>query len=66
MFRGKENALQPNWLNMPIAYNGRKASIQVGEGVRRPKGQIREGVWSATEKLDYEAEVAAVIGRPST
>ncbi|HEY9451036.1 MAG TPA: fumarylacetoacetase, partial [Bradyrhizobium sp.] len=22
MFRGKDNALQPNWLHMPIAYNG--------------------------------------------
>jgi fumarylacetoacetase len=26
MFRGKDNALQPNWLHMPIGYNGR-ASI---------------------------------------
>src|SRR5258705_9718301 len=23
MFRGKDNALQPNWLHMPIGYNGR-------------------------------------------
>lgn len=23
MFRGKDNALQPNWRHMPIGYNGR-------------------------------------------
>jgi fumarylacetoacetase len=30
MFRGKDNALQPNWLHMPIGYNGR-ASTVVGQ-----------------------------------
>eukprot|EP00580_Thalassiosira_gravida_P004519 CAMPEP_0201624026 /NCGR_PEP_ID=MMETSP0493-20130528/354_1 /ASSEMBLY_ACC=CAM_ASM_000838 /TAXON_ID=420259 /ORGANISM="Thalassiosira gravida, Strain GMp14c1" /LENGTH=577 /DNA_ID=CAMNT_0048093789 /DNA_START=36 /DNA_END=1766 /DNA_ORIENTATION=- len=27
MFRGKENALQPNWLHMPIGYHGRSSSV---------------------------------------
>ena len=27
MFRGKENALQPNWLQLPVAYHGRSSSI---------------------------------------
>src|SRR4030095_11825278 len=27
MFRGKDNALMPNWLHMPIAYHGRARSI---------------------------------------
>lgn len=27
MFRGKEHALQPNWLHMPIGYHGRSSSI---------------------------------------
>ena len=29
MFRGKENALMPNWLHIPIAYHGRASSIVV-------------------------------------
>ena len=29
MFRGKDNALQPNWLYMPIAYNGRASTVVV-------------------------------------
>ena len=27
MFRGKDNALQPNWLHMPIGYNGRASTV---------------------------------------
>ncbi len=27
MFRGKDNALQPNWLHMPIGYHGRSSSV---------------------------------------
>ena len=30
MFRGKEDALQPNWLHCPIGYHGRCSSIHVG------------------------------------
>ena len=29
MFRGKDNALQPNWLHMPIGYNGRASTVVV-------------------------------------
>jgi len=39
MFRGKDNALQPNWLHMPIGYNGRASTVVVsGTKVRRPCG----------------------------
>ena len=39
MFRGKDNALQPNWLHMPIGYNGRASTVVVsGTEVRRPRG----------------------------
>jgi fumarylacetoacetase len=42
MFRGKDNALQPNWLHMPIAYNGRASTVVVsGTKVRRPRGQLK-------------------------
>lgn len=29
MFRGKENALQPNWVWLPVGYHGRASSIVV-------------------------------------
>ena len=29
MFRGPENALPPNWLHMPIGYNGRASTVVV-------------------------------------
>ncbi len=42
MFRGKDNALQPNWLHMPIGYNGRASTVVVsGTKVRRPRGQLK-------------------------
>src|SRR5436190_1591724 len=40
MLRGKENALSPNWLHLPVAYHGRASSIVVsGTEVQRPWGQ---------------------------
>ena len=37
MFRGKEKALQPNWLHMPVAYHGRASSVVVsGTDIVRP------------------------------
>ena len=42
MFRGKANALQPNWLHMPIGYHGRASSVVVsGTPVVRPSGQLQ-------------------------
>ena len=42
MFRGPENALPPNWLHIPIGYNGRASSVVVsGTPVRRPNGQLK-------------------------
>ena len=41
MFRGPDNALQPNWLHLPVGYHGRASSIVVsGTPIRRPKGQV--------------------------
>ncbi len=41
MFRGKDNAIHPNFLHMPIAYHSRASSIKVsGSQIIRPKGQI--------------------------
>ena len=42
MFRDPQHALLPNWLYVPIAYNGRASSIVVsGTPVLRPNGQTK-------------------------
>jgi fumarylacetoacetase len=71
MFRGKDNALQPNWLHMPIGYNGRASTVVVsGAKVRRPRGQLKppnaeQPSFGACKRLDFELEMGAVIGQPS-
>lgn len=71
MFRDPENALLPNWLEIPIGYNGRASSVVVsGTPLRRPNGQIKlpneaRPVFSACRKLDYELEMAFIVGKPS-
>ena len=71
MFRGKENALMPNWLHLPVGYHGRASSIVVsGTPVRRPKGQTLpqdtdSPVFGPSQLLDFELEMAFVVGRPT-
>jgi fumarylacetoacetase len=71
MFRGKDNALQPNWLHMPIGYNGRASTVVVsGTQVRRPRGQLKppdaeRPSFGPCKRLDFELEMGAVIGQPS-
>ncbi len=68
MFRGKENALMPNWLHMPIGYHGRASSIVVSEtAVNRPSGQIKQPqadipTFSPTQMLDFELEMGFFVG----
>jgi fumarylacetoacetase len=71
MFRGAENALPPNWLHIPIGYNGRASSVVVsGTPVRRPWGQLKGPDDSAprlapSARFDIELEMGAVVGQPS-
>ena len=71
MFRGKDNALQPNWLHMPIGYNGRASTVVVsGTRVRRPRGQLKSPNADAPgfgpcQRLDFELEIGVVVGQPS-
>ena len=59
-----ESPLLPNWPHIPVAYHGRASSVVVsGTPVRRPRGQLREGVFGPTEQLDYEMEFGMWIGR---
>lgn len=68
MFRGAENALPPNWLHMPIGYNGRASSVVVsGTDIRRPWGQCRDVPTDAprfapSARFDFELEVGAIVG----
>jgi fumarylacetoacetase len=66
MFRGKENALMPNWLHLPVGYHGRSSSIVVsGTDVKRPCGQITEQenkpIFSKCKQLDFELETVSLF-----
>ncbi|KAF4143327.1 Fumarylacetoacetate (FAA) hydrolase family [Phytophthora infestans] len=74
MFRGEDNALQPNWLHLPVGYHGRSSSIvPSGTSVRRPCGQLQAdkadpskgSVYGPCRVLDYELEMAFFVGPPS-
>lgn len=71
MFRGMENALPPNWLHLPIGYNGRASSVYVsGTPVRRPWGQLKSPDHAApaflpSRRFDFELEMGAIVGTPS-
>lgn len=74
MFRGIDNALQPNWLHLPVGYHGRASSIVIsGTDITRPSGQVqknkdepKEGsIFSPCRLLDYELEMAFFVGGSS-
>lgn len=71
MFRGAENALPPNWLHIPIGYNGRASSVVVsGADFRRPWGQIKgpnddAPRFAPSARFDIELEFGAIVGQPS-
>lgn len=69
MFRGKENALMPNWLHLPVAYHGRASSVVIsGTDIFRPKGQTKPNdsefpVFGPSKLLDFELEMGFFIGK---
>ncbi len=71
MFRGAENALPPNWLHIPIGYNGRASSVVVsGTAFHRPWGQLKSPDHDApaflpSRRFDFELEMGAIVGQPS-
>ncbi len=66
MFRGKENALMPNWLHLPVGYHGRSSSIITTDiPVRRPKGQTlpvgaESPIFGPSKAVDFELEMAFI------
>ena len=71
MFRGAENALPPNWLHIPIGYNGRASSVVVsGTEITRPNGQLKgpndtAPRFAPSARFDIELEMGAIVGQPS-
>ncbi|KAK1822756.1 hypothetical protein LTR12_002895 [Friedmanniomyces endolithicus] len=67
-----KRSLPPAFLHMPIGYAGRCSSLDIsGTPVERPLGQYWMGkpgesdvVFGPCKKMDYELELAAVIGKP--
>lgn len=72
MFRGKENALMPNWKHIPVGYHGRSSSVVVsGTPIHRPYGQTLpvdggEPVFGPCRLFDFELEMAFFVGGPPT
>ncbi len=68
MFRGKENALMPNWVHLPVAYNGRANTvIESGRDFHRPMGQTKADdaaapTFGPSRLLDFELEMGFVVG----
>ncbi|WP_326537692.1 fumarylacetoacetase [Pseudorhodoferax sp.] len=62
-----DNPLLPNYKWVPIGYHGRASSIGLGGTVKRPSGQLKGAadapVFGPSQRLDYELEVGAFVGR---
>lgn len=66
-----DQPLLPNYKYVPVGYNGRAASVQLGDvPVQRPRGQLRRPqddapAYLPCERLDYEVELGLFVGRGS-
>ncbi|MGX7742139.1 fumarylacetoacetase [Rhodopseudomonas parapalustris] len=71
MFRDKTNPLLPNWLHIPIGYNGRASTVVVsGTQIHRPRGQLKPPSaelpsFGPCKRLDFELEIGVVLGQSS-
>ncbi|KAJ9492846.1 Fumarylacetoacetase [Penicillium thymicola] len=74
LFRGPDNALQPNYRHLPVAYHGRASSVVTsGTPLHRPQGQVlanptadpKVPTFSPCKKLDIELELACFISKPN-
>jgi fumarylacetoacetase len=68
MMRGPDNALQPNWLYLPVAYHGRASSVVVSDtDLHRPLGQTKAEdapapTFGPSRSLDFELEMGVFVG----
>ncbi|TFB07283.1 Fumarylacetoacetase [Trichoderma ghanense] len=74
LFRGPDNALQPNYTHLPVGYHGRSSSIVVsGTPIRRPRGQIlpnpaatpKQPTTVPCRRLDFELELGCFLSKPN-
>ncbi|KAK3115295.1 hypothetical protein LTR53_005518 [Teratosphaeriaceae sp. CCFEE 6253] len=72
LFRGPDNALQPNYHHLPVGYHGRASSVVVsGTPIHRPRGQTLANpaarpqvpTFDACKRMDIELELACFIGK---
>ena len=71
IFRPDAEPLTPNWRHLPIGYHGRAGTVvPSGTAVVRPSGQRKPRdqetpTFGPSTRLDIEAELGFVVGRPS-
>ncbi|HKC27942.1 MAG TPA: fumarylacetoacetate hydrolase family protein [Jatrophihabitans sp.] len=67
IFRPTGEPLPPNWKQLPVGYHGRSGSVVAsGSPVRRPCGVLGPGRFGPSARLDFEAELAFVVGVPGS
>jgi fumarylacetoacetase len=67
ILRPEAPGLPANWRHLPVGYHGRSGSVVAsGTPVHRPMGVLGPGAYGPSERLDFEAEVAFVVGVPGT
>ena len=67
IFRPGGEPLPANWKHIPIGYHGRASSLVAsGTPIVRPAGMLAPGEFAPTRRLDFEAEVAFVVGVPGS
>jgi fumarylacetoacetase len=67
IFRPDDAPLPSNWKHMPLGYYGRAGSLVAsGTPIRRPAGVVGPNRRGRTERLDFEAELAFVVGIPGS
>ncbi len=72
IFRDPNNALLPNWTEMPVGYNGRASTVFVtgATDIVRPSGQLKPNpderpIFAPCKRLDFELETAFIVGQPN-
>lgn len=68
MFRGKDNALMPNYVWIPVGYHGRASSVVLsGTDLHRPCGQTKADdadapSYGPSRLVDFELEMGFFVG----
>jgi len=71
ILRPNEEPLKPNWVHIPVGYDGRASAVVVsGTRVYRPSGQKKPPtaevpIFGPSTALDFELEMGLILGGPS-